>query len=347
MLGEEARAILSRATPVPRRAGPTAPVWLAYSDTWIGSSSPPATSDIEGFNVFALSFWLLSGAADNAEAWTTLSASERSTVLSQYEAAGISLIVSAFGSTDIPTTSGADPTDTANKIAAWVQQYGLAGVDVDYEDFAAFNAGTAEAWLITFTTQLRSQLPSGSYIITHAPVAPWFCPKIWTGGGYLQINSEVGSLIDWYNIQFYNQGSTEYTTANGLLTESSSTWPQSALFQIAANGVDLNKIVIGKPATASDASNGYMDPSTLATCLQQAQSQGWSAGAMVWQYPHATSSWIATVRAGSWPVAAGSPPAPPTMAVTAPPTTDDDVHPNKRMSFSLGLHYLLRWWRSG
>ena len=30
------------------------------------------------------------------------------------------------------------------------------------------DAGTAEAWLVTFTTQLRSQLPAGDYIITHA-----------------------------------------------------------------------------------------------------------------------------------------------------------------------------------
>lgn len=30
------------------------------------------------------------------------------------------------------------------------------------------DGGTAEAWLISFTTQLRSQLPAGQYIITHA-----------------------------------------------------------------------------------------------------------------------------------------------------------------------------------
>jgi hypothetical protein len=76
--------------------------------------------------------------------------------------------------------------------------------------------------------------------------------------------------------QFYNQGATEYTTCAGLLTASSSTWPQSAVFQIAANGVPLNKIVIGKPATAGDATNGYMDPATLSTCLAQAKAQGWS-----------------------------------------------------------------------
>jgi hypothetical protein len=50
-----------------------------------------------------------------------------------------------------------------------------------------------------------------------------------------------------YNIQFYNQGTSEYTTCIGLLTQSSATWPNSALFQIAAGGFDLDKLVIGKP----------------------------------------------------------------------------------------------------
>ena len=62
-----------------------------------------------------------------------MSASQRSTIKSQYNAAGISLIVSLFGSTDAPTSSGADPVATANTMAAWVKQFGLDGVDVDYE----------------------------------------------------------------------------------------------------------------------------------------------------------------------------------------------------------------------
>ncbi|EED77817.1 hypothetical protein POSPLDRAFT_94833 [Postia placenta Mad-698-R] len=249
-----------------------------------------------------IAFLLTEGAWDNAEGWASLSASDRSTLKSQYAAAGISLMVSVFGSTDTPTSSGADPTDTANTFAAWVQEYDLDGIDVDYEDFDAFDAGTAEAWLVTFTTQLRNQLPASDYIITHAPVAPWFSPNYWTNGGYIQVDSEVGDLINWYNIQFYNQGSTEYTTCAGLLTNSSSTWPESALFQIAASGVPLDKLVIGKPATTGDASTGYMSTSTLATCVEQAKGQGWDAGVMVWEYPDAGTSWITAVRADSWPV---------------------------------------------
>jgi hypothetical protein len=49
-------------------------------------------------------------------------------------------------------------------------KYDLDGIDVDYEDFPAMNRGdgSAENWLITFTTELRKLLPSGQYLITHA-----------------------------------------------------------------------------------------------------------------------------------------------------------------------------------
>ncbi|PPQ96282.1 hypothetical protein CVT26_005669 [Gymnopilus dilepis] len=286
-------------------ATPAAPHFVVYSDAWVsGENGPPAVSAISGFNVFALSFLLTEGAYDQAEEWASLSASQRSTIKSQYAAAGIKLIVSVFGSTDVPTSSGADPVATANTMAAWVKQYNLDGIDVDYEDFNAMNAGNgkAESWLASFTTQLRNQLPSGQYILTHAPVAPWFSPGYYGGGGYLKVHQTVGNLIDWYNVQFYNQGTSEYTTCSGLLTTSSSTWPNTALFQIAASGVPLSKLVIGKPATTSDASNGYMSTSTLAGCVQQAKNQGWNGGVMVWEFPDAAAAWIKAVRASSWPV---------------------------------------------
>ncbi|KAJ3504218.1 hypothetical protein NLJ89_g8052 [Agrocybe chaxingu] len=321
VLDRDAREILKRATPA-------APHFVVYADAYDGTTGPPAASALKGYNVFALSFLLLAGAWDKAYEWTTLTAAQRSSIKSQYASAGIKLIVSVFGSTDVPTSTNADPIATANKMAAWVKQYDLDGIDVDYEDFNAFSAGDgkAETWLISFTKQLRTQLPQGTYILTHAPVAP-FSPSKYGGGGYLKVHSSVGSLIDWYHVQvwgsmitarlppslilllslpsitqFYNQGASEYTTCTNLLTTSSSTWPQTAVFQIASNGVPLSKIVIGKPATAGDASNGYMSTSTLASCLQTAKNRGWNGGAMVWQYNRAPSSWITAVRSLSWPV---------------------------------------------
>ncbi|KAG7444942.1 uncharacterized protein BT62DRAFT_1077172 [Guyanagaster necrorhizus] len=84
---------------------------------------------------------------------------ERTGIKSQYAAAGVKLLVSIFGSFDVPTTSRADPTATADTMAAWVSQYNLDGIDADYEDFAAFDAGDgkAEQWLADFTTRNPSE----------------------------------------------------------------------------------------------------------------------------------------------------------------------------------------------
>ncbi|KAJ7890924.1 glycoside hydrolase family 18 protein [Mycena olivaceomarginata] len=307
-LGERAERLspVARDVLLSARAVPTSPRWVAYFDKFVSSTSLPAVSALSGFNVFALSFIYSASLQDNAATWAQLDAATRASIKAQYAAAGISLIVSAYGAGPNPTSAGDDPTAAANFIANYVKTFNLDGVDVDYEDFGAIEtAGTAVAWLSTFTRALRAQLPQGQYILTHAPVAPWFSPGLWPGNGYLGVNSAVGSLIDWYNVQFYNQGVTEYTTCAGLLTASSNTWPQSSVFQIAANGVPLNKIVIGKPATGADATNGFMDPATLSSCLAQAKAQGWSAGAMTWQYPNANSAWIAQVRSGSFPVGSG------------------------------------------
>lgn len=98
----------------------------------------------------------------------------------------------------------------AQRLAAWVKKNGLDGVDVDYEDMTAMNTDKAEKWLITFQTELRKQLPS-PYIISHAPVAPWFTSgNNYPSGAYVAVHKAVGDGIDWYNQQFYNQGHGVY-----------------------------------------------------------------------------------------------------------------------------------------
>lgn len=73
-------------------------------------------------------------------------------------------------------------------------------------------AGKGEAWLVTFTKTLRNLLPNA--IITHAPQAPYFKNTYYPKGGYVTVDKQVGSLIDFYNVQFYNQGNTQYNTYN-------------------------------------------------------------------------------------------------------------------------------------
>ncbi|OJA17086.1 hypothetical protein AZE42_13939, partial [Rhizopogon vesiculosus] len=123
-------------TSLSARATPAAPHFVIYSDEWVsGEDGPPAVSDVTGYNVFALSFWLTSGPADQADEWTLIDSAARASFISSYHDAGISLIVTAFGSTDAPTTEGYDPTTIANDLAAFVLEYDLDGVDIDYEDF--------------------------------------------------------------------------------------------------------------------------------------------------------------------------------------------------------------------
>ncbi|KAJ3087720.1 hypothetical protein HK100_008289, partial [Physocladia obscura] len=106
-------------------------------------------------------------------------------------------------------------------------------------------------------------------------------------GAYLAVDSAVGSLIDFYNVQFYNQDDSAYETCETLFYKSDGWATQSSVFQIAAQGVALNKIVIGKPVTAKgvdSGSTGYVDTATLQSCISQAVSNGWSAGVMGWRF---------------------------------------------------------------
>lgn len=274
----------------------SAPHYVIYADNWL--ESMPSADTIGQYNRFILAFWMSNqGAVDDVDAWQQFDASYRQQILQEYHDSGIALMISAFGSTDSPTTNGADPTNTAQQLAEFVKNYGLDGVDIDYEDMTAMNSNQAEAWLITFQAELRRQLPS-PYIISHAPVAPWFTSASdYSSGAYVSIHQAVGDTIDFYNVQYYNQGDV-YLDCGSLITNSGDSWPSTSVMEINSYaGVPLDKIVIGKPLDSGAADNGYMDPSTLAQCVTQANSLGWNAGVMFWEWTDDAPSVIATVRA--------------------------------------------------
>lgn len=53
----------------------------------------------------------------------------------------ILVMVSAFGATDFPTSAGKDPVQVGRQLAQFVIDNQLDGVDLDWEDNDAMNAG--------------------------------------------------------------------------------------------------------------------------------------------------------------------------------------------------------------
>ena len=153
--------------------------------------------------------------------------------------------------------------------------------------------------------------------LSTAPQPPYFVGSSYAGG-YVAIDKACGSSTDFYNVQFYNQGSTNTYTDCGVRSFSvfmivaldlttliqKLLWTDSmSVFQIhQATNIDLNKLVIGKPFDTSDVTNsGYLLPplqsggywlghpsfmqqAMLASCAAQARGSSWNAGVMVWKF---------------------------------------------------------------
>ncbi|KAM5530323.1 hypothetical protein V8D89_008970 [Ganoderma adspersum] len=296
---------------------PTGPKFVLYSASAVGNDVLPPLEQLEGFNVLILGFLQCDGAHDQALNWARLPASQREKLKEQYNHAGVSLLVAAFGANDLPATAGRDPTSAAESMAQFVQGNHLDGIDVDYEEMKLMQdkSGAAETWVSTFTQALRSHLPKGQFIVTHAPVGPWFDPKFCPGGGYLAVHKNVGDLVDWvrillssiydifsnisqYNVQFYNQSpSPGYEDCDTLFRSAGG----SSVFEIRASGIPAEKIVIGKPGNVQDTTNGgFMEPAALGTCVSQAVAGGWNGGVMVYQYPRGNTTWLSAVKKDSF-----------------------------------------------
>jgi len=236
--------------------------------------------------------------------WGNTSSQVQKALLDRYHSKNVKLLVSCFGATDFPTSAGADPVETGKSIANFVIQNQLDGVDLDWEDNDAMNAGKGEAWLVSITRTLRQYLPrEKGYIISHAPQAPYFMgPPKYPNGGYLTVDKQVGDLIDFYNVQFYNQDSSTYSSYETLFTNSNGWATGTSVFEMVARGIPLQKIVIGKPVSQADVVNsGFVPVQTLVAYFKNAtRNSQWRAGFMGWQFPSDSTDW-STQLASAFP----------------------------------------------
>lgn len=130
-------------------------------------------------------------------------------------------------------------------------------------------------------------LPKGSYYISHSPQAPYFDDTHYVNRGYARVNEEVGDMIDWYNVQYFNQGDTKYDSYQELYQSTSGVFAGTAVKQIHDRlNVPLEKIIVSKPVTQSDASNtGWVSPSSLGDWSARARNDfSWTSGIATWQY---------------------------------------------------------------
>ena len=82
----------------------------------------------------------------------------------------------------------------------------------------------------------------------------------------MKVDEEVGYLIDFYNVQFFNQMSLEYATYETLFLRSDSTTKKlgTSVSELVKRGINVKKIVIGKPVTKKNVYNtGWIDSRVL------------------------------------------------------------------------------------
>ena len=267
----------------------------------------------------------------------------RNSLLREYHKNGVKILISAFGATSYPTTEGIPATACGENLAQYVIDMKLDGVDLDYEDNGAMEQGEAVPWLIAMTEAMlmKFKATGKKYIITHAPQAPYFMngkyPKNYVDfhKSLLSDGSTVGDHIDSYLVQFYNQGSSTYSTYESLFKWSDGWSSGTSVKEIANKGIPISKIVMGKPITEKDVVNsGYVCPDQLAGFIQTARQPGnvWAndgdiGGVMGWKFQSdRNGEWIRLLNldgdtSPSPPPTGSSPPPTVSSPPTVPPTS--------------------------
>ncbi|KAL4443118.1 hypothetical protein ABPG74_002185 [Tetrahymena malaccensis] len=256
------------------------------------------------YDIFILTFWMYGMMGDAVSVYDkplnfigpdvigNTNAEIQQNLQKLYHDNGSLLFISAFGAAQNPT--GFDPKLVAESLAKWVNENPyIDGIDIDYEDNDAIVDGTGTKWLITFQKVLREKLDNKNLLITHAPQAPYFSRAYYDNGAYYTVEKEVGNTIDWYNIQFYNQGSNTYDSYESLFVESGKPFVNTSYSEIIKiDGIPAEKLILGKPAITADATNtGYVEPTKLAQiCNEGKEKSGITIpGFFIWQYSSDTS----------------------------------------------------------
>jgi hypothetical protein len=309
--------------------GPVKAIYIDYQGfSWANPTDAIKSVADAGFNLIILAFYLNSGPADMTQAWQGASDAAKKAAVDYAHSKGAYVTVSAGGATDSPYTSTG--ADYGKKAAQFAKDNYLDGVDFDMENFQPGLIATGKSasdtiqWLVDASNAARTLLGNDA-IITHAPQAPYFGKigggagtNTWTqtSGGYTAVYQKAPH-IDYFLIQFYNQGATCYTNYKGIFEDSSdcSPFPGTSIKEIANYGIPMEKLVLGKPVRQGDASNGYNTGAELNAIVKQARLMGWNTGVMGWVWSGQDSiDWIQSI----YPNSTNAPVTAPSTVSTAP-----------------------------
>jgi len=277
-------------------------VYIDYqSIDWNNPANTVKAAIDAGFNIVNLAFYLRSGAADMAVAWQGLSQEVQLDCISYAHQRGAKVLVSAGGATD-ESMYGVAADEYAKQVCDWANANNLDGVDYDLEGILpgfllpGKNADQTYDWFKVLNVTSRSILGEDK-IISHAPQAPYLSQigsqGSWAGsrGGYVEVfNSAAanGGRINFLNVQFYNQGTSNYADYDSIFIKSTSNFPYSSISEVStltqSNGIPPNSIVYGTYLQANDGS-GFHDPSLIRDYINKAnQDLNWAAGTMLWAW---------------------------------------------------------------
>jgi len=251
------------------------------------------------------------GPSDFLQEWQGLSSAVKSSTIATLHSKDAVLLVSYGGGAD-----GNPYVEVAYTAGQTVGKYAKAqmldGVDFDLENFGqgftvkGHDSQWAIDWCKNITYGALDGFGSGA-ILTHAPQSPYFGPvgatNTWAGklGGYTAVYNEIKSILTFFNLQFYNQGSSCYVTYNSLFVDGNAGGcglPGTSVMEINKAGVPLSAIVIGKPVLSNDAGDGFVAGGTLHGWFQTANSSfGWNSGIMGWEWHDngSTTSWLKSI----------------------------------------------------
>lgn len=260
-------------------------------------------------------------------AWTEFSASQRDSIINSMNSKNMKLLLSFGGASTFkdvgaqsifssPTYS--DPSILAQELTNHCVNYRYHGIDLDIEHFPTTTTYNDTDKLAIYFGQLSQYIKQKSssilgypVIVSHAPQSPYFngpsdSSLSLYGYIYSRIEKMYGMYIDFYNIQYYNQGSN-YTDYYSIFTNDN-TFKASVLQLIYGGDINSNyqymdssKIVVGKGSNLDESAGGgyiplYISPVTNSNCMagfvEAAKYDGnpnvvnWCSvgGIMVWYY---------------------------------------------------------------